>query len=408
MGVMSSFLYKYGCLTPTWDYICYNYSQQNINRWIGHVPESKNTIYGLNKIKDKNYENMLVELSKDPKNIHYYNLVDEVIGRNRVKRPRIIRASKCLDINKLSLYEKLELLSTTYPRISKLEHGHTFGYHGFIHLNKSKRIVYQYDIYNTKTNYKDETVHPTLDKIQIFNHNTKDMEYKTLNCNNYIAWDIGGITSMTKQLKEYNTRSAMYIIKPNNILIKTKELLERFEMDTAYNIWGLSKFIQSIMESRKIIPPEGLYFNYIEYNSPDKCMLIRNGNIPELLTTDEQKSIYLNALNSLPEFKYNKLTLIDIFGDERGNHRIVEYYDLENFETAWDTPKIITLRKLYNEYSVVGNDEWCNSNININNINTEYYIPSKNDYIKHENVAYPSINEPINFPINLTNVFTIE
>ena len=34
--------------------------------------------------------------------------------------------------------------------------------------------------------------------------------------------DIDGITSMTKQLKEYNTRSAMYIIKQNNILIKTK------------------------------------------------------------------------------------------------------------------------------------------------------------------------------------------
>jgi hypothetical protein len=374
---------------------------------MGHVPESQNTINGLNKIKDKNYENMLVELSKDPKNIYYYYLVDEVIGNNRVKRPRLIRASKCLDINKLTLYQKLELLSTTYPRISKLEHGHTFGYHGFINLKKRKRIVYHYDIDNNKDNYKDATVHPNLNKIQIFNHSTKDMEYKTLN-NNYIAWDIGGITSMTEKLKKYTTHSAMYIIKPNEILIKTKELLERFDMNTDYNIWGLSKFIQSIIESRKTIPPKGLYFNYIEYESPDKCMLIRNGNIPEILTTYKQKAIYLNALNSLPEFKYNELTLTDIFGDERGNHKIVEYYDPESFETAWDTPKIKTLRKLYNEYSVVGNNEWCNSNININNINNEYYIPSKVDYIKHENVAHPSINEPINYPINLTNVFTIE
>ena len=61
--------------------------------------------------------------------------------------------------------------------------------------------------------------------------------------------------------------------------------------------------------------------------------------------------------SSIPEFKYHELTLTDIFGDERGNHKIVEYYELESFETAWDTPKIKTLRKFYNEYSVVGNDE---------------------------------------------------
>ena len=47
------------------------------------------------------------------------------------------------------------MLYKTYPRISKLEHGYTFGYHGFIHLKKRKRIVYQYDIDNTKDNYKD-------------------------------------------------------------------------------------------------------------------------------------------------------------------------------------------------------------------------------------------------------------
>ena len=107
MGGMSSVLYKFGCLTPTWDYICYNYNSLYLNSWMGNIPESKNTIHGLNKIKDKNYENMLVELSKEPKNIHYYNLVDEVIGNNRVKRPILIRTSKCIDLNKSTLYQKI-------------------------------------------------------------------------------------------------------------------------------------------------------------------------------------------------------------------------------------------------------------------------------------------------------------
>ena len=50
MGGVTSVLYKFGCLTPTWDYICYNYNRLYLNRWMGHVPESQNTIHGLNKI----------------------------------------------------------------------------------------------------------------------------------------------------------------------------------------------------------------------------------------------------------------------------------------------------------------------------------------------------------------------
>ena len=68
---------------------------------------------GLEKINYEPFQNLMMRLIKD--NVIDFNTVDEVIGKNRNKRPRLIRVSKKLDFSTLSLYERLQFLSLTYP-----------------------------------------------------------------------------------------------------------------------------------------------------------------------------------------------------------------------------------------------------------------------------------------------------
>ena len=409
MGAIMSVLNKMGCFSPTWEHICENSSDDKLSRWMGSIPKDKDALMGMSKIKDPNYNQLLVDLAKEPTNIYNYDLVDEVIGKTRQKRPRLIRASKCLDITKFSMYSKLQFLSTTYPRISKLEHGHSVGYHGFTHMKKTKHVVFLCDTH--LSNYKEVAIDKMNNKLKVFHHGKKDAEYKTISFDKYIAWDVGGITSVSKEQLENYERKTGFLVKPDDIETSAKRMLEENGTATKYNIWSLTKFMQSIIETRKQVPSEGLMFCYMKYNSTDQCLLIRNGNVPEMLTTYEQKQIYIDGLNSLAEFKTHKLTHEDVFGDVRGNHKIVEYYDLENFKTAWDSYKMEKLRTFYNEYSVVGNTKWCNSNINIKNLNNEYQIPLRYQYIKTIQMKYPSIlddEEPTAIPLNFEGVFKIE
>lgn len=114
--------------------------------------------------------------------------------------------------------------------------------------------------------------------------------------------------------------------------------------------WGMEKFIQSLLESLKSADPITPY--YSEYQSPDECYIIKNNKIPDLLTSRSDQDTFLNALNSLQEFKENPLSPDDVFCP-------YPPHKLDRFN---------------GEYTVIGNREWCNSNINWKNIEYEYKL----------------------------------
>jgi len=352
-----------------------NGPQNKLDKWIGDIP--LDDLNGLEKIKDTDYKQLMIRLIRG--NIFDHQTVDEVIGNMRGRRPRLIRVSKCLDIQSLSMYERLQFLSLVYPRISRLEHGTTSGFHGFINLQKTKRFVFQKETSGSLDAFKDKVKHETEKKIMIFNHNTKSPEYKTHNKYKRISWDLGGITAVNVENIMGWISMRREHITYYNIDEKVTIILKYLELEPEIHSWGLKKFIQSILESYKYIP-YGIDFYWHVYESPDKCHLIRNGNIPDLIKTKKDQEIFLNAINSISGFKENPLTHIEVFGDVRGNHKLVDHYDTVKDINVYDTDKSIMLRKFYNEYTVVGNFTWANSNINMKNINYEYKIPSIYDY----------------------------
>lgn len=358
-----------------WSTVC-NGPKNKLNKWIGDIP--LDNFKGMEKIKDLDYEKLMIRLIRG--NIYDHQTVDEVIGNMRGRRPRLIRVSKCLDMQELNMYDRLQFLSIVYPRISRLEHGTTNGFHGFINLQKTKRFVFQKETSGSLDPFKDKVKHETEKKIMIFNHNTKSPEYKTHNEYKRISWDLGGITSVNVEhiMGWVGMRSEK--ITNYNIDEKVTIILKSLELNPEIHGWGLKKFIQSILESYKYIPYDGIDFYWHIYESPDNCHLIRNGNIPDLIKTEEDQEIFLKAINSISNFKETPLTHMEIFGDVRGNHKLVDYYDTVKDTNVYDTDKSIMLRNFYNEYTVVGNLSWVNSNINVKNINYEYKIPSKYDY----------------------------
>ena len=389
MGICTSIYAFFGCNEPEWSEVCHDPSSGRYKKWLGNPP--KNTIMCLSKIKDINYQNLLVNLASQTKNTYSDDLVDEVIGVNRQKRPRLIRVSKRLDFSTLTLYEKLQFLSTDYPRVCKLESGHSSGYNGFIHLTKKKRVIYHRESVNNIHHFKEEMIHATESKINVFHHKTRRPEYKTINPEKYIAWDIGGITGVDRDRTLQWTNIMCYQIVPTNIEAMAASMLIRLKLPIKDHIWGLSKFIQSIVESYKTIPINGVQFRCNYYKSDDTCLLIRNGNVPEMIETENEKELYVDSINSLPEFVNNQLSYEDIFGDSNGNHKLVEHYDLNTYSSIYESDKCKLLKQFYNEYSVVGNHHWCNSNINYDNINTEYSLIPINKNTRPKNSEIESL-----------------
>lgn len=378
MGCFYSIVECFDCMTnraEVWPEVCED-PDNKLDRWMGSLPSYD--FQGLEKIKYEPFQNLMMRLVKD--NVIDFNTVDEVIGHNRNKRPRLIRISKKLDFSTLTLYERLQFLSLAYPRVARLETGNTSGFHGFINVQKTKRYVFAKEPTATLDIFHDKVKHTREKKIMVFNHNTRKPEYKTHNFEKRISWDVGGITTV----KIAQVMSWFYIrhesINKNNIDEKTNKLLKNLELDADRYFWGLKKFIQSILESYKSLPSRGLDFYWHIYESSDICHLIRNGNIPDLLKNENDKRIFVESINKIPFFENNPVTFMDIFGDERGNHKLIRH-DETYFDTSvFDCQRSVMLRKFYNEYTVVGNYTWANSNINIKNINSEYTIPNGMDY----------------------------
>lgn len=370
------------CQEPSVDWIDVNKSGDKnvLNEWMGTIPEDN--FKGVSKIFDKKYEQLMLKLLNKENSVFTHKAINEIIGDTIKNRPRLVRVGKSENISEHSLYEKLQFLSISYPKIMKLETGTSKGFHGFINLSKYKRIVFLNETNNTLDPFNNEIKHPTESKIKVFHHTNKSSQYIKHDLEKRISWDIGGITNVkVNNIIEWVNIKEVKITK-NNIEEKSKELLQYLNLSSDINMWGLHKFIQSIIESYKTIPANGIGFFWKIYESPDICHMIRNGNIPDLIEDMEDKQIYLDAVNSISFFKDDPLTLIEIFGNDTGNGKLVEYYTTTKDISAFDSNKVIKLIVFYNEYSVIGNREWCNSNVNIKNINYEYLIPEKSSYME--------------------------
>ena len=104
--------------------------------------------------------------------------------------------------------------------------------------------------------------------------------------------------------------------------------------------------------------------------------MIRNGNIPDLIKNENDKRIFVESINKIPFFANNPVTFTGYFGDERGNHKLIRHDETYLSTSVFDCQRSVMLRKFYNEYTVIGNYTWVDSNINIRNINSEYTIPN--------------------------------
>ena len=348
----------------------------NIKKWITKLPKKDEKYY----ILDDNYYELLTNLIKNTNNILDDSIIDEVIGKERHKNPRLIRLSKTLHFNNKSLYDRLHFLSIIYPKVHKLLNGFTRGYHGFTKVYKKSYVISYIGSNEFKKSLIDED-----GKVCVFNHDIRKGVYLKHNDIFKISWEIDSIRSLDINKIQYlrkcqsegdskinSSYKKIISINSKNKKRSVINILNDLNIYNDYNYLNLLKFIDCVFESSlKKLKSDNLEFTYYIYSDYVPNYIIRNGNIPDILTKEEEKKIFLNSINSLECFNKDNVSYLDVYGNDQGYYKLVDYYETIIAEHV--NTKMKNLIEFYNNYSMVS-DIISDSNITEINLNQSYTL----------------------------------
>ena len=334
---------------------------KHLQQWNSDKPI--NTYNGLEKIRDKKYEDLILSLFKNTDNSLsfktglYINLfltttftffVYLTTGYVVIAYLYIIYFIMIIhrEINSnidLSLCFENDYINYFVPP--------------FIRVNKTKRNVFHFSE-NMMENFKDEIKNKDSTKLCLFNYITGNPDYIKHKKEKYASWDIGGITNVNAQ--DICNFNFIYSIQITDLNIKeqVEKIATKLGYYDDYSKWGMEKFIQSILDGYKTLPKDGIKIYYSEYDSPDDCYIIKNSRIPDIIKDERDLTTLVNVINSFPEYKSNFICTNDLYEKRYYFHR-----------------------KFFDEYTIVGNGSWCNSNINKRN--TRYELTLANDSLTY-------------------------
>jgi hypothetical protein len=300
---------------------------------------------GIEKIKSDDFDELMVRLLN--KNIIDYSIIYTLLDDIQLNSDTTI-----------SMYNKLNNIYDKQLCTS------------FINMKKNKKYIFECEENTSLSKFKSDLIHPSKPKLYVFNHSKKTGEYVTHDEIKHISYDIGGVTNVSKtQIKLWEKEQNITYITINNLNLdeKVSEILRQINILNDYNLWGLSYFIKSLLDSYTVFPENGIKIGFTHVVSPDDCFIIKNSSITHLINNDKDRQIFIDGLNTLSYFNDSKLTIDDVF----------------RYNESINKTKMDGLTKFYSNYTVVGNYKWCNSNINKSNINYEYTLPEKHNYISN-------------------------
>lgn len=346
-------------MVSEWSLVCNG--EQKCKRWYETKPSDK--YIGKEKINMLNYQELMINIFN--RNTNHFTILEHFYTNALITFTYsiIVFIAYCIFSNStivkyLIIYLYVIYNSTILYKIHSYSNNIDACFEdeyirplipSFIKVKKTNKTVFYFSD-NTIDEFNENVLDETKTKIKLFNYITEKPELVKYDQENYVSWDIQGITNINSKMVDDFNYIKYIIVSHDNIDYAVSVIMNQFNYNDEETKWGLKMFIKSLQESLKNGNEIKIY--YSEYNSNDECYIIKNKRIAELLDGIHEAQIFVECINSV------------------SSHHI----NVDDIYIPYAPPK---LDDFYEEYTVIINNTWITSNINKRNIKYQYKIDCK-------------------------------